>query len=52
MSEGWNRDADENDDDENIEDEFKTFYDHIIFLIDGRESMFTTNKLGEVCICA
>eukprot|EP01041_Mallomonas_annulata_P002598 gene2598-5080_t len=47
MSE-WNRDddADENDDG-NIEDEFKSYGDHIIFLIDARQQMLSKNIHGE-----
>lgn len=47
MSE-WNKDDDEDDYEGNLDDAYRTYDDHIAFLIDGRDAMYTKNATGEV----
>ena len=45
---GDNSENESSDGEEGGEDDYKTFEDQIMFLIDARESMGATNQLGEV----
>ena len=49
MSSPWNNEEEEEDGQED-ESEFKSFDDHIIFLIDSRRDMLKPNSKGEIII--
>lgn len=44
----WGDNEENDEEEEEIDDSYKTVDDHIIFLIDAREPMFQPNKVGEV----
>ena len=44
----WNEDGNESNDDEDLEEEYKSIDDNIIFLIDSRKAMYENNVSGEV----
>jgi hypothetical protein len=49
MSEPW-KNEDEEEDVEEDDEEYKSYDDHIIFLIDSRKDMFAQNSKGEVIL--
>lgn len=49
MSSQWSNEEEEEEEDVD-ESEYKTFEDHIIFLIDGRKDMYKSNSKGEIMI--